>query len=67
MRSVQSRFVNKVQMVGVHRSGPTNSQPFTNCCGLAITERESRCPGCKREVVPGDAATQRERYERRHR
>lgn len=47
-------------MVGTHTSD-WNSQPFTNCCGLAVTAKEWECPGCKQEVAPGKDATEWER------
>jgi len=39
-------------MAGVHFSSRTNSTLFTNCCGVAICDDESKCPHCGREV-PG--------------
>ena len=48
-------------MNGVHLSGPTNSTMFTDCCGVAITDNEGRCPLCGEEVFPGDEATHFER------
>ncbi len=39
-------------MAGVRFSGPTNSTFFTNCCGCAITDEESKCPRCKKYVYP---------------
>lgn len=38
----------------VHYSGPFNSMLFSSCCGLAVLDRESKCPGCGREVQPND-------------
>ncbi len=40
-------------MIGLHYCSATNSTHFTNCCGLAITDREWACPGCGEEVYPG--------------
>lgn len=40
-------------MIDVHHSGPTNSTPFTNCCGVAICDDQAFCPSCKAEVYPG--------------
>lgn len=36
---------------GVHLSGPNNSTPFTDCCGVAVIN-EARCPRCGAEVLP---------------
>lgn len=41
-------------MIYVHLDSPTNSTMFTNCCGCAITDRETKCPKCKQEVYPGE-------------
>lgn len=30
----------------LHLSGSRNSTLFTNCCGLAVTREEWKCPGC---------------------
>ena len=49
------------EMNGVHLSGSTNSTMFTDCCGCAITDRETRCPECGEEVYPGDDSTENER------
>ncbi len=38
--------------VGVFHCSRHNSQPFTNCCRLAITDRETRCPRCRALVIP---------------
>lgn len=35
---------------GTHYANEFNSTQFTNCCGLAILETESCCPGCKKQL-----------------
>lgn len=35
---------------GVHYSSPTNSTSFSDCCGTAVGDDESNCPGCKRKI-----------------
>lgn len=42
---------------GVRYSDPFNSTFFTQCCGLAINDNESKCPGCQALVVGHDAET----------
>jgi hypothetical protein len=49
-------------LIGVFLCSPTNSSMFTNCCRVAITDREARCPVCRQEVYPGEDATEHERY-----
>jgi len=39
----------------------TNSTMFTECCGTAICEDESRCPSCKELVIGHDAETNYDR------
>jgi len=54
-------------MSDVRLSGPTNSQLFTTCCGLAICEDQERCPGCNVSVWPFDddmEPDERNQYER---
>lgn len=36
----------------LHFSGPNNSTLFSDCCGSAVCDSESRCPSCGREVRP---------------
>ena len=43
--------MNAQMPVSTHRSGPLNSTQFTDCCGLAVTEREMACPGCHRPLL----------------
>lgn len=52
-------------MIGVFLCSPTNSTMFTECCKVAICDNESKCPSCRDEVYPGEAATDHERNMRR--
>lgn len=40
-------------MIGVHLSSTQNSTMFTDCCNIAITDTQRRCPKCKEIVYPG--------------
>lgn len=44
-----------IQMIPIYPHG-NNSIMLTECCEVAITDRESGCPKCGREVV-GDKET----------
>ena len=35
---------------GLHVSGRFNSTQFTDCCGVAATERDRACPSCRRPI-----------------
>ncbi len=48
----------------VHLSGPNNSTFFTDCCGCAVTDRDTRCPKCGRKI---EEETGRERWEKAYR
>lgn len=48
-------------MTYVHIDSPTNSTIFTNCCRVAITDRETHCPACEQEVMPGADSTEQQR------
>jgi hypothetical protein len=39
-------------MSTVYLDGPSNSQMFTTCCDVAITDREDKCPRCRQLVEP---------------
>lgn len=52
-------------MIGVFLCSPTNSQPFTNCCEVAICDHEPVCPRCKEEVYPGRDVSNHERRTKR--
>jgi hypothetical protein len=46
-------------MASVKFSSRTNSTLFTTCCGCAILDNQSKCPGCGEEVP----YTPRERWD----
>jgi hypothetical protein len=50
----------EVEVVGVRHSGPNNSTAFTECCGTAICDNQSRCPSCKKLVIGHDCETEHE-------
>jgi hypothetical protein len=39
-------------MSGVHYSSPTNSTLFSDCCKVAVMDREKKCPVCKALIYP---------------
>ena len=47
--------------VGVFLSSPANSTMFTNCCKCAITDSQSVCPSCEKDVIGCDANSNGER------
>ncbi len=53
-----------VDIVAIYPQG-TNSTMFTQCCEVAITDSESRCPVCKKKVIGADAETDTERHKMR--
>ena len=38
------------KVTGLYLSSATNSTKFTVCCGLAVVESETKCPGCGARV-----------------
>ncbi len=52
-------YINEDYEVGIKRLYPsgTNSIMFTECCGSAICDNESKCPSCGRKVIGWDAET----------
>lgn len=39
-------------MSGVYYCSSTNSTFFTECCSVAITDSEDRCPVCSKYIYP---------------
>lgn len=48
-------------ITGVHLSNPNNSTLFSDCCGIAVTDKESCCPRCGNKVIP---ESPKERWEK---
>jgi hypothetical protein len=42
---------NEEKTTYLHYSGSFNSTKFTDCCGLAVTRDQNRCPGCGAKVI----------------
>jgi len=45
----------------IHLSSSTNSTMFTDCCGIAITNSEKRCPRCNELIYGYNAETEHKR------
>ena len=46
----------------VRLSGPNNSTMFTDCCGVAVLNSETKCPLCGATVYGSEAKTDHERW-----